>query len=148
MTCSLLVPQRSEVRTVNYTRESWWHICERLCPTVTNGFQAAVFTLQLHKLISKCWVGFNSFTLCVLLCLFLVLGRLQSQRETGNEENKRLKDKVERTASCTPTLTHSHLLWCINEHPYFLPFWLQCNVQFNGLMFRNGYFMCPDLLCI
>lgn len=61
------------------------------------------------------------------------------------QENKVLTEKV--LCTHTQTQTHSYVLRCINEHPYF-PLWLQCNVQFNGLMFLNGCFMCMGLLCI
>lgn len=72
------------------------------------------------------------------------LRQVWCHRETANN---RTKYSPKRYCAHTHTHRHTYVLRCINEHPYF-PLWLQCNVQFNGLRFLNGCFMCMGLLCI
>lgn len=87
---------------------------------------------------------------CVAVFVFVSQAAAVSdgRAATGEQKAQRWGRACCNVHTHPPTPTHTHISWCINEHTYFLPLRLQCNVQFNGLMFRNGYFMCPGLLCI
>lgn len=95
-----------------------------------------------------CSVGFTSYIYSNSVCFFLGSCSVRGRLATGEQRTQRQGGAHCNMHTHPPTLTHSHVSWCFNEHPYFSPLRLQCNVQFNGLMFRNGYFMCPGLLCI
>lgn len=71
----------------------------------------------------KCLFWFNTYIYACFCVCFHFFGScsVRGRVATGEQRSQRQGRAHGNMHTHPPTLTHSHVSWCINEHPYFFP---------------------------